>query len=62
MDRLIAWASAELGKDYLGRDAGEARIPRRHGSRSLEASIAFATRRLGVGYGVLCDCMEHAST
>ena len=43
MDRVIAWAGAQLDKDYLGRDAGEARIPQKYGLRSLEALIAFAT-------------------
>jgi len=43
MDEVIAWAGAQLGKDYLGRDAREARIPQRYGLRSLEELIAFAT-------------------
>jgi hypothetical protein len=43
MDEVIAWAGAQLGKDYLGRDAGEARIPQRSGLGSLEALIAFMT-------------------
>jgi hypothetical protein len=42
MDAVIGWAGARLGKDYLGRDAGEARIPQRYGLESLEALIAFA--------------------
>jgi hypothetical protein len=43
MDRVIAWASVQLGKDYLGRDASEVRIPQRYGLESLEALIAFVT-------------------
>ena len=41
MDEVIAWAGALLGKDYLGRDAGEARTPQRYGLASLEALITF---------------------
>ncbi len=43
MDRVIAWAGARLGRDYLGRDANEARIPQEHGLGDLEQLIAFAT-------------------
>jgi len=43
MDEVIAWAGAQLGKDYLDRDAREARIPQKYGLGSLEALIAFVT-------------------
>ena len=43
MDEVIAWAGAQLGKDYLGRDAGEARIPQKYGLGDLEQLIAFVT-------------------
>jgi hypothetical protein len=43
MDKVIAWAGAQLGKDYLGRDIGEARIPQRYGLGNLEALIASVT-------------------
>ncbi len=43
IDEVIAWAGARLGKDYLGRDGGEARIPQKYGLGDLEALIAFAT-------------------
>jgi hypothetical protein len=43
IDEVIAWAGARLGKDYLGRDGGEARIPQKYGLGNLEALIAFAT-------------------
>jgi hypothetical protein len=42
MDEVIAWAGAQLGKDYLGRDAKETRIPQKYGLGNLEALIAFA--------------------
>ena len=42
MDEVIAWAGAQLGKDYLDRDAREARIPQKYGLGSLEALIASA--------------------
>jgi hypothetical protein len=42
MGEVIAWAGAQLGKDYLGRDAREARIPQKYGLGNLEALIAFA--------------------
>ena len=45
MDRVIAWAGGRLGRDYLDRDAGEARIPRKYGLETLEQLIAFATER-----------------
>lgn len=41
MDEVIAWAGAQLGKDYLSRDMAEARIPQKYGLRSLEALITF---------------------
>lgn len=43
MDEVTAWAGAQLSKDYLGRDATEARIPQKYGLESLEALIAFVT-------------------
>ena len=43
MDEVIAWAGVQLGKDYLGQDASEARIPQKYGLGDLEALIAFAT-------------------
>jgi hypothetical protein len=43
MDRVIAWAGERLGRDYLGRDAGEARIPQKYGLKTLEQLIAFTT-------------------
>jgi hypothetical protein len=43
MDKVIAWAGTRLGKDYLDRDASEARIPKKYGVGNLEALIAFAT-------------------
>jgi opine dehydrogenase len=43
MDRVIAWAGARLGKDYLGRDAGQARIPQAYGLGSLDQLLSFAT-------------------
>ena len=43
IDKVIDWAGARLGKDYVGRDADEARIPQRYGLEDLEQLIAFAT-------------------
>jgi hypothetical protein len=43
MDRVIAWAGTRLGKDYLGRDAGQARIPQAYGLDSLDQLLSFAT-------------------
>ena len=43
IDKVIDWAGARLGKDYVGRDADEARIPQKYGLESVEALIAFAT-------------------
>jgi len=45
MDRVIAWAGAQLGKDYLGRDAGAARIPQNYGLENLEPLLAFAREK-----------------
>jgi len=42
MNEVIAWAGARLGKDYLNRDAAEARIPQNYGLNSLEQLIDFA--------------------
>jgi len=42
MDRVIAWAGARLGKDYLDRDAGQARIPQAYGLDSLDQLLSFA--------------------
>ena len=49
VDRVIAWASERLGKDYLGRDANLARIPQNYGLDSLERLISFTNERLGIG-------------
>jgi hypothetical protein len=43
MDRVIAWAGAHLGKDYLGRDADQARVPQAYGLDSLDRLLAFAS-------------------
>jgi hypothetical protein len=47
MDRVIAWAGARLGEDFLGRDAsltaGQARIPQAYGLDSLDHLLAFAS-------------------
>jgi len=45
MDRVIAWAGERLGRDYLGRDAGAARVPRQAGLETLEQLIAFAAEQ-----------------
>jgi hypothetical protein len=42
MDRLIAWAGARLGRDFLGRDAGQARIPQAYGLDSLDQLLSFS--------------------
>ena len=42
VDTVIAWAGERLGKDYLGRDASEARVPQRYGLESLTQLLAFA--------------------
>ena len=41
MDKVIAWAGDKLGKDYLGRNLAEARIPQRYGLENLEQLLAF---------------------
>jgi len=43
MDEVIVWAGARLGKDYLGRDTDETRVPQKYGLGDLEMLIAFAT-------------------
>jgi hypothetical protein len=45
MERVIAWAGERLGRDYLGRDADQARVPQKYGLDSLEQLIAFAVER-----------------
>jgi hypothetical protein len=40
MDKVIAWAGEKLGKDYLGRDMAEARIPQNYGLENLEQLLA----------------------
>jgi len=45
IDQVIAWAGNRLGRDYLGHDAGEARIPQKYGLKTLEQLIAFTTER-----------------
>ena len=42
MDKVIAWAGARLGKDSLGCDAGQARIPQAYGLDSLDQLLSFA--------------------
>ncbi len=42
IDKVIAWAGDKLGKDYLGRDMYEARIPQKYGLEDLEQLLAFA--------------------
>ncbi len=56
MDEVIAWAGAQLGKDYLDRDASEARIPQKYGLGSLEALITF----LEVKQDLCAKCMKLA--
>jgi hypothetical protein len=48
MDRVVGWAGERLGRDYLGRDAGQTRSPQQYGLDSLERLIAFATDRLEI--------------
>jgi opine dehydrogenase len=43
MDRVIAWAGARLGRDFLGHDAGQARIPQAHGLDSLDQLLSFSS-------------------
>jgi hypothetical protein len=47
MDRVIAWAGEWLGKDYLGRDAAEARSPQVCGLRSLDQLLSFVSETEG---------------
>jgi hypothetical protein len=47
MDTVIAWAGRWLDKDWLGRDAAEARIPQKYGLETLEQLTAFATENAG---------------
>ena len=42
IDRVISWAGARLGRDYLGRDATEARIPQNYGFDNLCQLLALA--------------------
>ncbi len=42
IDRVIAWAGARLGKDYLGIDAEEVRTPQKYGWEKLDELLAFA--------------------
>ena len=46
MDRVIDWTGERLGKDYLGRNAGQTRSPQNYGLDSLERLIAFADEGL----------------
>jgi hypothetical protein len=48
MDRVIAWASERLGRDYLGVDAHLARIPHKYGLDTLERLIAFTNEKLEI--------------
>lgn len=43
MDCVIAWAGGRMGRDYLGQDAAEARVPQKYGLETLSQLIAFAT-------------------
>jgi hypothetical protein len=45
IDEVIGWAGERLGKDYLGRDSCEARIPQNYGLETLEQLVAFAADR-----------------
>ena len=45
MDRVIAWAGERLDQDYLGRDAGQTRIPQNYRLDNLEQLIAFTLER-----------------
>jgi hypothetical protein len=42
IDGVIAWAGAQLGKDYLERDACDARIPQRYGLCNIDQLITFS--------------------
>ena len=43
MDRVIAWAGARLDRDFLDRDAGQARIPQAFGLDSLDQLLSFSS-------------------
>lgn len=45
MDRVIAWAGDRLGRDYLGQQAHQARIPQNYGLNTLEQLIDFSLER-----------------
>jgi hypothetical protein len=42
IDQVIAWAGGQLGRDYLGCDALQARIPQKYGLETLEQLIDFS--------------------
>jgi hypothetical protein len=44
MDRVVGWAGARLGKDYLDEDATEARIPQKYRLENLEQMISFTAK------------------
>ncbi|NLF12579.1 MAG: hypothetical protein GX597_12400 [Anaerolineaceae bacterium] len=48
LDRVITWAGERLGKDYLGRDVGLARIPQNYSLDSLERLVGFAKENLEI--------------
>jgi hypothetical protein len=41
IDKVIAWAGDRLGKDYLGQNFKESRVPQKYGLNNIEALIAF---------------------
>jgi hypothetical protein len=43
IDRVIAWAGARLDRDFLGHDAGQARIPHAYGLDSLDQLLSFSS-------------------
>jgi len=43
MDRVIAWAGTRLDKQYLGRNASQARIPQAYGLDSLDQLLSFSS-------------------
>jgi len=45
MDQVIDWAGERLGRDYLGRDADQARIPQKYGLETLEQLIDFSLEK-----------------
>jgi hypothetical protein len=47
IDKVISWTGTRLGKDYLGRDAGQARIPQAFGLDSLDQLLSFAAESEG---------------